>query len=224
MTTRLFYLLSLLPPLPALGEKPGTSFADIQRLVSTQDSKGVVETVRLLVMEEQLHELTLRKLQNPQTSLAAAYEEFPDSVRTALNHPNSATDEDLWLTEIWSQFFQHALALGQMISSGLLTRWATWEADLRRQFVMFRLSQTSDATFEFDHQRLIESWKAAENPMVGERLLDEARWSFIEQESRQYSFELDECIAYLLKLRLLVRYEKLDRALGVKILEEVTKL
>lgn len=224
MTTKLFYLLSVLPPLPALGEKPGISFADIRRLVSIQDSKGLVETVQMLVMEEQLHELTLRKLQNPQVSLAAAYEEFPDIVRNALNHAASGTDEDLWLTEIWNQFFQHALALGLSISSGLLTRWAKWEADLRKQLVLFRLSQTGDTTFEFDHLRLIEAWKAAENPMAGERLLDEARWSFIEQESRQYSFELDECIAYLLKLRLLVRYEKLDRALGVKILEEVTKL
>ena len=73
-----------------------------------------------------------------------------------------------------------------------------------------------------DHRALIEAWKTAANPMIGERLLDEARWRFIEEEIKAYSFECDEFTAYVLKLRLLTRYASFDRAGGLKILEEVT--
>ena len=60
--------------------------------------------------------------------------------------------------------------------------------------------------------------------MTGEHKLDEARCAFLASESTRYSFEIDELVFYLLKLRLLSRYAALDRATALKTLEEVTVL
>ena len=160
--------------------------------------------------------------------------------------------EEAWFTELWMAYLVFLKRIGGKIGSALLSRWADFEISLRRQLADARLEaaatsvESEDAassgtavgavsppvsdpadlpgTGDMDHGNLIAGWRDAADPMAGERLLDEARMQFIEAGAEQYSFGIDELVAYFLKLGLLSRYVRLNREEGLKILEEVTAL
>jgi len=75
---------------------------------------------------------------------------------------------------------------------------------------------------EYDHSLLIQEFSKVENPLTGEEILDRARIRFLEGQAERYSFKAEELIAYVLKLRLILRHSQMNRDKGVKILMEVT--
>jgi hypothetical protein len=60
--------------------------------------------------------------------------------------------------------------------------------------------------------------------MEAEVSLERAQLAFLEEESRRYSFTMDELAAYLLHLRLLERRQRLDRGRGRAMLKEIAAL
>jgi hypothetical protein len=71
---------------------------------------------------------------------------------------------------------------------------------------------------------LIEAWKATADPMAAEKLLDQSRVDYLRSFAGNYTFTIEELIAYMLELRIHNRYARLSPEQGRKILEEVTAL
>jgi len=219
--------MSFLPALPALGEKPPISLLEMTRLVAEGDghtAKSVVEALSLESwLAEQSLKLCLADAANPVQIEAPVGLTIPEKISRCLNADLGHEGEAVWLTELWRAYYDHLEQLGKRTGSRLLVRWATWERALREQLARVRVTTPVETEpSDVDHRALLENWKTASDPMIAERVLDEGRWRFIEEEIKAYSFECDEFTAYMLKLRLLTRYASFDRAGGLKILEEVT--
>ncbi len=237
MSSRLYYLMSLLPALPALGNPPPITTEELFRIIREERS----EPARTLAEAFNFAALLMEAAENrllgyPGADTLGAYSIEPEAppilVELFLLDPQEI-GEDLWFTELWREYFGFLETIGQSIGSSLLVRWTHWESALREQLMQVRRqaigtfagSETAkDTAATWDHSALIAEWRKTSDPMVGERLLDEARIGFIETESAHYSFGIDELVAYFLKLSLLLRHAGLNREAGIKILEEVTAL
>ena len=237
MSSRLYYLMSLLPVLPALGNAPPITQEELFRIIAEERS----EAARTLAEAFHFAELLMESAQNrllgfPAADTLGAYSLEPGAppilVELFLLDPQEV-GEDFWLTELWREYFSFLENIGQSIGSSLLVRWTQWESSLREQLMEVRRQSagtaaggepTPDTAAAWDHGALIAEWRKAHDPMAGERLLDEARIHFIEAESAHYSFGIDELVAYFLKLGLLLRHAGLNREAGIEILEEVTAL
>lgn len=237
MSSRLYYLMSLLPVLPGLGNAPPITMEEVFRIILEERS----ETARTLAEAFNFAALLKKAAENrvlgyPSADTLGTYSIEPDTppvlVELFLLDPQEV-GEDFWLTELWREYYTFLENIGQSIGSSLLVRWTHFESSLREQLMEVRRQSTGtaaggesapDTATAWDHSALIADWRKAPDPLVGEKLLDEARISFIEAESAHYSFGIDELVAYFLKLGLLLRHAALNREAGIKILEEVTAL
>lgn len=236
MKTRLYYLMSFLPPLPPLGEPPPISAGEVLLKIFEQESaKDLKLVAEVFDFEAQLFRAAYVRLLG-HTSVGDTVGAFsidsqapPFLVDVFLKDPQEI-GEDAWFTELLEQHLNFMEGVGKNIDSPLLIRWTRWERSLRRQLSEARRRSESETHVkasvegEWNHGALIAEWSAASDPLAGERLLDKARMEFIDQESMRYSFTIDELVAYLLKLGLLARHAQMQREEGVKILEEVTTL
>lgn len=233
MSPRLYYLLALLPPLPSLGETPPVDVGEVLRIIEQErvtDARLLAESFNF--QAQLMQAATLKLLGYSAGDTSGTYSLGPNSppllIELFLRDPQEV-GEDVWFTELWMEHLGFFDSVGKTLGSSLLRRWANWEKSLRRQLLSARTS-SADASHKqltpdtHDHRELVTEWRAASDPMIGERILDQARMDFIEAESRKYSFSIDELAAYFLKLSLLTRHAQLDRQEGIKILEEVTTL
>lgn len=234
MSTRLYYLLAFLPPLPPLGDPPPIDMAELLRIVDQErisDARLLAESFNF---QAQLMQAATIKLLGYSSGDTAGTYSFganspPVVIDLFLRDPQEI-GEDIWLTQLWIEYLDFFDSVGKTLGSSLLSRWASWEKSLRSQLLAARTGAGLDARHKdlalgpHDHRELIAEWRAASDPMIGEKILDQARMDFIERESRRYSFGIDELAAYFLKLSLLNRHAQMDRQEGIKILEEVTAL
>jgi hypothetical protein len=234
MTTRLYYLMAYLPDLPRLGEPPPITVEEVLRLIGQERPEDVRILGEAFGFESLLNKTAqVRLLGYSAGDTAGAFSLDPGLppflLDTFLKDPQDV-GEDAWLTELWSKHLDFMEGIGKDIGSPLLSRWAQWERSLRQQLARIRRQSEPESQIEegpvgqWDHSALLAEWRAVRDPLAGERLLDEARMKFIDEESRHYSFTIDELVAYFLKLGLLSRHARLSRDEGVKVLEEVTTL
>jgi hypothetical protein len=234
MSTRLYYLLALLPPLPPLGDAPPIDMAEVLRIMDQErisDARLLAESFNF--QAQLMQAATIKLLGYSSGDTSGTYSFGPNSppvlIDLFLRDPQEI-GEDVWMTELWIEYLDFFDSVGKTLGSSLLCRWANWEKSLRSQLLAARSASGPDAGHKdaalgpHDHRELIAEWRAAQDPMVGEKILDQARMDFIEAESRRYSFSIDELAAYFLKLSLLTRHAQMDRQEGIKILEEVTAL
>lgn len=172
-------------------------------------------------------------VKNAATPPAEQMELLPDSIRETASAWPADGAEVVWHETVWRSWLKHMHDVGLSIGSRLLQHWSAWEmaleihlADIREngEFSSGKTRKLPADTPSYDYTALAVEWHNTADPMVGEHKLDEARFDFLAAESTRYSFELDELVSYLLKLRLLSRYARLDRGAALKILEEVTAL
>ena len=253
MTTRLYYLLSFLPVLPPLGETPPNTVEEILEIIRIDPIEEASAVAGVFEFEVGLLQAVRDKFLSDawNGSLDSPFGALSQPVVDAFLKDPKEMGEEEWFTELWMAYLVFLKEVGGKIGSALLSGWADFEISLRRQLAAARLNAAASSVEledmassgtavgavppvsdpvdlpgmgDMDHGNLIAEWRDAADPMVGERLLDEARMQFIEAEAKYYSFGIDELVAYFLKLGLLSRYARLNREEGLKILEEVTAL
>ena len=66
--------------------------------------------------------------------------------------------------------------------------------------------------------------KAAEtdDPLTGEKIIDRARWQYLEDLMQGYYFEFEVLLVYALKLKLLERYQAIGSERGRELFKEYT--
>ncbi len=234
MTTRLYYFLSSLPPLPPLGRTPPITMQEVLERMRREANEKVRFLAEALDSEAKLIQTAHMRLLNPTPgdtvgALSIDPKAPPLIVGLLVEDPDEV-GEDKWLTRLWSAHLDFLEGVGKTVNSPLLCLWAGWERSLCLQLARVRRASVSvpqnpgPRVIDWDHTPLVEQWRTASDPMAGEWILDQARMDFIHTHTPHYSFTVDELAAYWLKLGVLTRHARLSREAGWKVLKEVSTL
>lgn len=110
-----------------------------------------------------------------------------------------------------------------------LSRWHRHETILRNEWVKIRASHKhldplkylrGEAAIDLYLMHLVMSAHRSPSILETEKILDEERWRFLDELTFGHYFDLDVLIIYALKLLILERWEKINTADKVKVLEE----
>lgn len=237
MSENLFYLLTVLPALPALGESMPAE--DAFARIREESDEHLLFLIDLLEVEAEIERCGMQyfvlgsKDYHPNFSIR-----IPENFTEVFLSYTSCREAD-WLSLTYAAWFDLLIETGDKTGSGLLKQWAKWEYSLRTLLRIERLKaagkQGSDNDSILpafmkeladlpDNMHLVETYKSFNEPMKAEKFLDQARIDYLRKAADQFTFSLDELIAYLLEMRIHNRYARLNPSKGRKILEEVTTL
>lgn len=107
------------------------------------------------------------------------------------------------------------------VTTGTLGKWANFEIVLRNELVRGRARRKKVDALKFvrlpddseayiSHVAMI-AYRSA-SILEAEKILDQARWDFLESLSFGHYFDFDFLLIYLLKLKILERWDKVQRA------------
>ena len=226
MIAQNYYLLTTLPPLGDLGGSPPLRPEQLLELLGDAPSRELAEMIflgddllqrdSLLAGRERevqpavLSAEQLRDAQPLPDYLAAEAEEQPPRVVTDMT---------------WAAYFRHAANVALRHKSGFLAAWVAFEVALRNALAAERakaldlepgdyLVATDLAGPDEDLAGLVSEWSNAPDPLAALQILDRARWLWMQERDRWFSFADDELAAYAAKLMLLNRWDRLSDADG----------
>jgi len=239
---RFYYLLSFLPSLPNLGGDPALSLDDVAKLLKGQSEEALQRLARVVEVERDIRQTIESRCLGSEPAIV----ELPEALVAAFpsfEEGKVSISEDVWVSKVWIEFYAWLHNEAKNVGSNLLKVWADLELGVVCQLCRARYETADEAIPEGhplqfvgveciridEHLRsevhdLVRKWEVAADPIKGELLLDTARWRWIVDREKTYSFEIDELVAYVLKLRLLSRHLSWSRDEGMKILGEVTAL
>lgn len=224
MAGDIYYILSLLKTPDDLGSPPPMTLPDF--LDHVREIDGNTSLIEAIFLSDDLlqHQAYLSgELENfDPVVLSEAQikdeEPLPDYLST------QAIEDDLQnpIDSLWANYYQHALDVANdRGGSDFLKKWIAFEIGLRNALVMARakslgldpyshmvVDDIGSAKDEFDS--LVIEWSSASDPLEGLRVLDRARWRWINENDDWFGFSDDELAAYAAKLILLKRWKRLS--------------
>jgi hypothetical protein len=122
---------------------------------------------------------------------------------------------------VWAQYFEHAARVAA--GSEMLTEWVRYEVGLRNALAVARAKALGLDPLRYvvapqlgydedQYSALLAEWSSAPDPLTGLKTLDAARWAWIGEHSRHYSFSDDELAAYAARLVILHRWKRIAAA------------
>ncbi|MDD2997504.1 MAG: DUF2764 family protein [Candidatus Riflebacteria bacterium] len=237
MAANFFYLLTVLPALPALAEPFPTE--DVMAKIRDESDDNLLLLADLLECESEIEKCGLQYYVLDHKDFRPCFSDrIPESfVDTFMSF--SVTREADWFSLVYAAWFELLIAVGDKTGSALLKQWARWEYSLRTALRIDRLKVAGKLAAEHDaivpgfmkelsevpdNEHFAEAYKSFSEPMKAEKFLDQTRIDYLRGLVAQFSFTIDELVAYLLELRIHNRYARLSPEKGRKILKEVTTL
>ena len=221
------YLLSALPGLEALGSVPPMTKQELLERVS--DANGPDRTVEVLLLMDDLiqREALLAGEIDPDQADLAILKVNPADNEPALPEalmPEENAEQDnprMLVDALWDRYFRWAARVAKRTGSAFLKGWIGFEVGLRNALAQARAQTLElDATGylvaqdladrDLDFGQAVAAWSSASDPMAAQDALDKARWAWIEEHGRWYSFKADEIEAYAARLVLLHRWRRLQ--------------
>ena len=216
--TELLYLLSRLPSLPGIGERPPISLGDFTELVTVSHrTRQVVDAIflerdlliRQGILADQSH------LVEPLVLTEKQILGEVDLPRFLQPEGKSGRDDD----SIWGSYYRYVWELGKSISCEFLHSWAGFEVGLRNTISHERVKKLNLAPDEYlvadsiaDYSdwvdMALDRWNSAKDPYSAAWELDRVRWDKLTQLSGWFSFSLDEIAAYARGLLMLHRWHE----------------
>lgn len=218
-----YYLLCALPALGDLGSDPAIRPGEL--LDKVRETGANVAVLEALYLGDDL-------LQR-QAFLAGEIEQVAPVILTAsqvrgeeslpeyldvlgMDGPAQSTPDALW-----EKYYRYAAGVAERERSEFLDAWIRGEVGLRNAVAMARAKalgldpHAHQVAPELgrpaeDFASLINEWVSATDPLVGLRVLDTARWRWIEENDARFTFEDDELAAYGARLLLLNRWYRLS--------------
>ena len=131
----------------------------------------------------------------------------------------------LGVDRVWALYFEHAAKLAR--GGEMLAEWVRYEVGLRNALAAARAKALGlDAARylvapqlgcgEEEYAAVLGEWSAAANPLAGLKVLDAARWNWIAEHSRHFTFSDDELAAYAARLVILHRWKRIAAAQQVQ--------
>jgi len=221
------YLLSLLPTLEPMGSIPPLSKRVL--LEHVIDSNGPVSTVEMLLLSDDLMQyqaLLAEEIEQDRTDLAilSLDKSENESVLPDFLLPKETMEKQestrLSVDEIWTRYFHHAASVAKRARSSFLKAWIGFEVGLRNALVIARahtLDLDSEAYLvapeladkDTDYSHTVSEWSGASDPLTALKVLDEARWDWLEEHGGWYSFSACEIEVYAARLVLLHRWRRI---------------
>ncbi len=159
------------------------------------------------------------------SSLGARVPDWPDPIRAAWDADVTVVGEVMWAEQVFDAVEQYNVNEATAIGSSLLRRYVEFDHALRCALAVRRgETARAGASASGEVHDLVEAWRAAPDPLQGERVLDAGRWQFVAGLAPRYTAHLDEFVGYYLRLRLLWRAHAIATGNGQQILDEVTAL
>jgi hypothetical protein len=227
MATDTIYLLSSLPTLGHLGEGAPLSLRElVDKAGDHAAPDGVVGAIVLIDDLLQRGDVLAGRLEQPQPALLS-----PEQLRDEAPLPSyllvesDQLDSPSQIAEaVWIAFFRHLLDVAHRRRCAFLKELVSFELTLRNALTAER-ARALDLTAEpivvaadlVDEpgsvERIVKEWSTARTPLAGLQTIDHARWDWLEQHDRWFSFAIDELAAYAAKLTLLCRWERIADAI-----------
>jgi hypothetical protein len=226
---RHFYLLCVLPDLKPFGSVPPINKQELLAVVT--ESGGPTDVVRVLLLSDDL-------LQREAVLAGEVEPDQADLVVLSLREANDEQSMPLFLVpeqedeaetsrtliagdQVWQRYFHHAAKTARMTHTHFLASWVGFEVGLRNATAKARAEaleldpgnymvapELADPGIRFDN--ILTDWIAASNPLNGLEALYRARWDWLTEHERWYSFSYDEVAAYTAKLMLLHRWHRIS--------------
>ena len=142
--TRLTYLLTLLPPLPPLGETPPLTLAEALGLLRQQGGADLELLAGLLEAESLLREALDEWIVNPPGSRVVP-SALPQPLRALFDDELVAgMTEEAWVGSVRQAYLDLLSEAGHRLGSSLLSRWSGWEGSLRLNLAQHRARLRGD--------------------------------------------------------------------------------
>ena len=120
----------------------------------------------------------------------------------------------------WNNLYSKKLRSKQKIAQTLGSAWVKFEIALRNELVeaRSRLLEIEPTDYfilpelgecDMDLSNMITEWSNASNPLAAQRVLDQARWRWIDTHEPYFTFQDDELAAYAARLLLVERWDRL---------------
>ena len=221
------YLLSILPTLEQMGSIPPLSKHDL--LEHVIGSNGPAGTIEMLLLSDDLMQyqaLLAEEIEQDRTDLAilSLDKAENESVLPDFLLPEETTEKQesmrLSVDETWTRYFHHAASVAKRTRSSFLKAWIGFEVGLRNALVTARAQildldsaaylvapELADKNTDFSH--IVLEWSGASDPLTALKVLDEARWDWLEEHGGWYSFNACEIEVYAARLVLLHRWRRI---------------
>ena len=217
-----------LPDLKPFGSVPPISKQALLAVVT--ESGGPADVVRVLLLSDDLlqREAVLAgEIEPDQADLAVLplqeannEQSLPPFLEPVQEDEPEDSEILIPVDRIWRRYFHHAAKIARMTHTRFLAAWVGFEVGLRNATAKARAEaleldpghymvapELADPEIRFD--TILADWIAAINPLTGLKVLDRARWDWLTEHERWYSFSDDEVAAYTAKLMLLHRWHKI---------------
>ena len=123
----------------------------------------------------------------------------------------------------WAAYYRHTAAVAEQWGSEFLGAWTRHEVGLRNALAESRAKSLGLEPGDYQvcpdagedpegFDAIIAEWSGAPDPLAGLKVLDRARWAWIDRNEAWFTFEKDELVAYGARLLLLNRWERLSES------------
>ena len=221
MSRKHFYLLTYLPSMATLGERPPLEARALcEQLDDAPRARTLVETI--LLSDDLLQRDALLSGETEDVTPAVLSEEqlrgdlpLPDE----LIPPVDATPK-IPGDAVWSMYFLDADRVAKAEGSAFLKAWVGFEVALRNELVETRARALEIEPTDYlvapelgrtdqDLGPVLNEWTAASNPLAAQRVLDRARWVWLDENGPYFTFGDDELAVYAARLLLVERWHRL---------------
>jgi hypothetical protein len=94
----------------------------------------------------------------------------------------------------------------------VLAEWQRFDREVRHELALIRAARRKGE--EHRGTDLTKSVLEQENPLLMEKELERIRWSFLEEKSRTYFFDINRLVLYFVQLQILERMAAFDKDKG----------
>ncbi len=224
-----YYLMSLLPPLPAaLGQPLGADVswlaAQARQNIAPADREALEAHLLYADVANFINRESGRENFLPGGRLTPedidTQEDLPELIRDFLKEQGQGTNRPYAYDRLWEMY--HALVLQTAERSGnrFLNGYLPWEIQLRNALTAWRASQAglnsdgylvapNNTFYNFD--QLLAGLKECAGPLEAERFLDRERLTFISGCLDHDGFSLDALLGYLSQAYIYSRWQDQDK-------------
>lgn len=228
MIKRHFYVMCALPDLRGFRSAPPINKQEL--LAAVIESSGPADIVQALLLSEDLLQreavlagerepdpVEMAVLSLPQVKGEAP---LPDYLKSEPRDQSEFSGHAIAVDPIWQNYFLYIFEIGRLSQTQFLKAWGGFEVGMRNTLARAR-AEALDldpapymvaqelADSELPFESIVADWRAASNPLEALETLDRARWNWVTEHERWYSFSNDEIAAYTVKTMILHRWQQI---------------
>ncbi|HOG18585.1 MAG TPA: DUF2764 family protein [Syntrophales bacterium] len=225
-----YFLACLLPPLPGtLGEKLGVSFPEASAILKRNIHPSDEHLLNAL-----LYSIDTANWENLDQGRGPFIEggvlskadfenrrELPDFITAFEEEREKGIRRSYPYDRLWEIYYDNLFEQARRSNCRYLLEYVPWEVELRNSLATLRAREIGknpeDSTVhgqlrDYDFSPILTQLKTQKNPLLSERYLDEERLRRIARCEGNSVFALDAILAYVSRLMIFSRWEKMSAA------------